>query len=136
MFLWEIPNNLAEIKKGAKMPTLLVVYNAKDLKTADAYEQYLKRKKVALLRSKPYIDSYDSYRIDKVLAPAIVDPKNPPSEPPYQFVAKCEINNLEDFVKDMHTPEMMAFAEEYSAYINPNGPLNVFTLGHQVEPAR
>jgi hypothetical protein len=117
------------------MPTILVVYNAKDLKTADAYEQYLKRKKIPLLRSKPYINSFDMYRVDKVLAPSVVDPKNPPSEPPYQFIAKCEVNNLEDFGKDHQTPEMQAFAQEYSAYIDPNGPLNVFTLGHKIEPA-
>jgi len=117
------------------MPTVIVVYNAKDLKTADAYEQYLKRKKVALLRSKPYIDSYESYRIDRVLAPSVLNAKNPPSEPPYQFMARVEVNNLEDFAKDAQTPEMMAFAEEYSSYIDPNGPLNVFTLGHKVEPA-
>jgi len=117
------------------MPTIIVVYNAKDLKTADAYEQYLKDKKVALLRAKPYIDSYESYRIDKVLAPSVLNAKNPPSEPPYQFMARVEVNNLEDFAKDAQTPEMMAFAEEYSSYIDPNGPLNVFTLGHRVEPA-
>jgi hypothetical protein len=117
------------------MPTVLVVYNAKDLKTADAYEQYLKRKKIPLLRSKPYITSFDMWRVDKVLAPSVVEPKNPPSEPPYQFIAKCEVNNLEDFGKDNQTPEMLAFAQEYSAYIDPNGPLNVFTLGHKIEPA-
>ena len=117
------------------MPTIFVIYNAKDLKTADDYEQYLKRKKVAFIRSKPYVDSYEIYRVDKVLAPAVVDAKNPPSEPPYQFVAKCEVNNLEDFGKDNQTPEMQAFAQEYSAYVDPNGPLNVFTIGHKIEPA-
>jgi hypothetical protein len=116
------------------MPTIIVVYNAKDSKAADAYEQYLKRKKISLLRSKPYINAFDMWRIDKVLAPSVVDPKNPPSEPPYQFVAKCEVNNLDDFGKDSQTPEMLAFAQEYSAFIDPNGPLNVFTLGHKIEP--
>jgi len=116
------------------MPTVIIVYNARDLKTADDYEQYLKNKKIPFLLSKPFIESYEIYRIDKVLAPAVVDPKNPPSEPPYQFVAKCEVTSLEDFAKGSGTPEMQAFAQEYSAYIDPNGPLNVFTLGHKVEP--
>jgi hypothetical protein len=116
------------------MPTILMVYNAKNLKAADDYEQFLKRKKVALLRSKPYINSFDIYRVDKVLAPSVANPKNPPSEPPYQFIAKCEVNNLEDFAKDAKTPAMLAFEQEYSAFIDPNGPLNVFTLGHKVEP--
>jgi len=117
------------------MPTIIVVYNAKDLKTADAYEEYLKKKKVNLLRSKPYIDSYESYRIDRVLAPSVNDAKNPPTEPPYQFVAKCEVNDMEEFARDAQTPDMLTFAEEYSSYIDPNGPLNVFTIGHKVEPA-
>ena len=116
------------------MPTIIVVYNAKDQKTADDYEQYLKRKKVALVRSMPYTKSYEIYRIDQVLAPAVVDAKNPPSEPPYQFVAKVEVTSLEDFAKANQAPEMQAFAQEYSAYVDPNGPLNVFTLGHKIEP--
>jgi len=116
------------------MPTILVVYNAKDKETADRYEEYLKKKKVNFLRSKPYIDYYQSYRIDRVLAPSVVKPINPPSEPPYQFLAVCEVNNLDEFVKDAQTPDMMVFAEEYSSYIDPNGPLNVFTIGHKVEP--
>ncbi len=117
------------------MPTVIIVYNAKDLKTADDYEQYLKKKKIALVRSMPIVESYEIYRIDKVLAPAVADPQNPPSEPPYQFVAKLEFTNLEDFAKANQTPEMQAFIQEYSAYIDPNGPLNVFTLGHKIEPA-
>jgi hypothetical protein len=116
------------------MPTVIVVYNAKNAKKADEYEQYLKRKKIPLLRSKPYIDSYDGYRIDKVLAPSIVGAKNPPSVPPYQFVAICEVNDMEAFAKDHQSPGMQAFEEEYSVYLDPNGPLNVFTLGHKVEP--
>jgi len=116
------------------MPTVLVVYNAKDAKNADDYEQYLKKTKIPLLRSKPYINSFDMWRVDRVLAPSVVGAKNPPSEPPYQFIAKCEVNNMEDFVKDNQTTAMMAFAEEYSAYLDPNGPLNVFTLGHKIEP--
>jgi hypothetical protein len=116
------------------MPTVFSVYNAKDLKHADDYEQYLKRTKITLLRSKPYIDSFDIYRVDKVLAPSMVGAKNPPSEPPYQFVAICEVNNMEEFAKDHQAPAMQAFAQEYSVYLDPNGPLNVFTLGYRVEP--
>jgi hypothetical protein len=116
------------------MPTVIVVYNAKDAKNADEYEHYLKSKKVNLLRSKPYIDSYEGYRIDRVLAPSIVGAKNPPSEPPYQFVAICKVNDMEAFAKDHQSPDMQVFEEEYSTYLSPDGPLNVFTLGHQVEP--
>ena len=116
------------------MPTVFVVYNAKSLKTADDYEQYLKKTKVALIRSRPFVKSYEIYRIDNVVGPAVADPKNPPSDPPYQFVAKIEVTSLEDYAKAAQTPEMQAFVKEYSAYIDENGPLNVFTLGHSVEP--
>jgi hypothetical protein len=122
------------MKKGAKMPTVFSVYKAKDLKNADDYEQYLKKTKIPLLRSKPYISSFDIYRVDKVLAPAILGAKNPPSEPPYQFVAICEVSNMEEFAKDHQSPPMQTFEEEYSAYLDPNGPLNVFTLGRKIEP--
>jgi hypothetical protein len=111
-----------------------VVYNAKSLKTASDYEQYLKKKKVALVRSRPYVKSMEVYRIDKVVGPAVANPKDPPSDPPYQFVAKIEVTNLEDYAKAAQTPEMQEFIGEYSAYIDQNGPLNVFTVGHSVEP--
>ena len=117
------------------MPTVFAIYNARDLKAADEYEKYLKDKKIALVRSIPHVESYEIYRIDNVLAPIVADPRNPPSEPPYQFVAKIEITNLEDFTKPTQTPEMQAFVQEYSAYLDQSGPLNVFTLGHKVEPA-
>ena len=116
------------------MPTVFVVCNAKDAKSADEYEKYLKDKKVALVRSSPGVEAYEIYRIDMVLGPAIANARNVPSQPPYQFVAKAEITNLEDFTKPMQTPEMQAFVEEYSAYLDPSGPLNVFTVGHKVEP--
>jgi hypothetical protein len=69
-----------------------------------------------------------------VLAPGIANAQNVPSQPPYQFIAKMEIPNLEQFGQGTRSPEMQAFVEEYSAYLDPSGPLNVFTLGHKVEP--
>jgi len=117
------------------MPTVFAIYNARDSKAADEYEKYLKDKKIALVRSFPHVEAYEIYRIDNVLAPMVADPRNPPSEPPYQFVAKVEITNLEDFAKGMQTPEAQTFMQEYGAYLDQSGPLNVFTLGHKVEPA-
>jgi uncharacterized protein (TIGR02118 family) len=110
------------------MPTVFMVYNAKDanVKTADEYEAYLKKKKVALVRSQPYIKSYEIYRIDKVLAP-----ENVPT-PPYQFVAKMEISDMGEFAKAMKTPEMQAFVKEYRTYLESTP--NVWTIGHKIEP--
>jgi uncharacterized protein (TIGR02118 family) len=113
------------------MLTVFAIYNAKDAKTADEYENYLKEKKVALVRSFPFVESYEIYRIDRVLGPAVADPQNPPAEPPYQFVAKMEVASLDDFAKGPQTPEGKAFAEEYSAFLDPSA---VFTIGHRIEP--
>jgi len=116
------------------MPTVLMAYNAKDAKSADEYEKYLKEKKVAFVRSQTNIESYEIYRIDRVLGPAIANARNIPNQPPYQFVAKMEISSLDEFAQAARSPEMQAFVEEYSAYLDPSGPLNVFTVGHKVEP--
>ena len=91
----------------------------------------MKEKKIAIVRSSPVVDSYEIYRIDKVFAPSTTNPQNTPSEPPYQFVAKMEITNLEDFAKAMQSPEIKEFVEEYSAFIDPS---SVFTMGHKIEP--
>ena len=116
------------------MPIVFAVYNAKDAKSADEYEKYLKEKKVAFVRSLTFVESYESYRIDAVIAPGIANAQNVPDQPPYQFVAKMEVSSLDEFAQTSQSPEMQAFTEEYSAYLDPSGPLNVFTVGHKVEP--
>ncbi len=113
------------------MPTIFAVYNAKDAKSADDYEQYLKRKKIAFIRSLPGIKSYEIYRIDGVVG----SPPNAPSKPPYQFVAKIEVSSLGDFAKASQTPEMQALLKEYDVYLEPSGGLRVFTVGRRVEPS-
>ena len=116
------------------MPSVFVVYNAKDAKSADGYEKYLKEKKLAFVRSLSFVESYEVYRIDSVIAPAVDSAKNVPSQPPYQFVAKIEISSLGEYAQAAQLPEMQAHRKEYSVYLDPNGPLNVFTLGHRIEP--
>ena len=116
------------------MPTLLLVYNAKDAKSADEYEKYLKKKKVAYVRSLTGVEAYEIYRTDMVLAPAMSNAKDLPAQPPFQFFAWLELSDLDKFAQAATSPEMQAFTEEYSAYLDPSGPLNVFTLGHKIEP--
>lgn len=108
------------------MATIFIVYNAKDAKSADDYEKYLKEKKVPFVRSQPFVKSYDIYRMDKVLAPPGV------SNLPYQFVAKLEISDLGLFAKAMQTPEMHEFVSEYRAYLEADP--NKWVMGHKIEP--
>jgi uncharacterized protein (TIGR02118 family) len=114
------------IGNESTMTTVFIVYNAKDAdaKAADEYEKYLKEKKVALVRSQPYIKSYEIYRIDKVLGAE--------DKPPYQFVAKLEISDMGEFAKAMQSPEMQAFVKEYRTYLESSP--NIWTIGHKIEP--
>ena len=112
------------------MATVFAISNAKDAKTADEYEKCLKRKKVTFMRSQPWAESYEVYRIDGVLG----SPQNVHSKPPYQFVAKIEVSSLGEFAKALQSPEMQALLKEYDAYLEPSGGLRVFTVGHKVEP--
>ena len=109
------------------MPTICVIYSAKDAKNADDYEKYLKQKKIPLLRSQPMIKSWNVYRIDAVLEPA-------GTQPPYQFVGIGEVSSIEEFAKANQTPEMRAFRQEYMAYLDPAKIIGGFTMGHKVEP--
>ena len=108
------------------MATIFIVYNAKDAKSADDYEKYLREKKVPLVRSQPFVESYDIYRMDNVLSPPGV------ASLPYQFVAKLEISDLGQFAKAMQTTEMQEFVKEYRAYLEENP--NIWTMGHKIEP--
>ncbi len=112
------------------MATIFAVYNAKDAKSADDYEKYLRRKKIATVRSLPGVTAYDIYRIDGVVG----SPPNAATKPPYQFVAKIEVTSLTDFAKAAQTPEMQALMKEYDVYLEPSGGLRVFTFGRKVEP--
>ncbi len=104
------------------MATIFAVYNAKDAKSADEYEEYLKRKKIAFISSQPWAKSYEIYRIDGVVGPG---------KPPYQFLAKIEVTSVADFVKGGQSPEMQALLKEYDGYLEPS---RGFTVGHKVEP--
>ena len=75
------PNKL---QRGYTMPTLFAVYNLIDKNKADAYDQYLTNTKVPGIRGAPWCTGFNTWKIDKVLAPAVSDPKGElPSEPKY-----------------------------------------------------
>ena len=112
------------------MKTLFAVYNAKSSEVADAYENYLEKKKIALVESEPHIISFEIYRIDSIFGPAVANPQNLPTEPPYQFVAKIEVTSIEEFANAEQTPEAQEFTKEYSAFLDPS---TVITIGHRIE---
>jgi hypothetical protein len=51
------------------MPTLFAVYNLIDKDKADEYDQYLTNTKVPGIRGAPWCAGFNTWKIDKVLAP-------------------------------------------------------------------
>jgi hypothetical protein len=51
-----------------------------------------------------------------------------PAEPPYQYVAKIEVSDLDAMVSFMGTDAGKDFVKSWSVYIDPKA---IFTLGHE-----
>jgi hypothetical protein len=97
---------------------------------ADEYDQYLINTKVPGIRGAPWCTSFNTWKIDKVLAPAVSEPEGEmPSESPYMYVAKIEVSDLDAMVSFLGTDEGKKFVKSWSVYIDPKA---LFTLGHEV----
>lgn len=112
------------------MPTLFAVYNLVDKHKTDEYGQYLINTKVPGIRGAPWCTGFNTWKIDKVLAPAVAELKGEmPSESPYMYVAKIEVSDLDAMVSFLGTDEGKAFVKSWSVYIDPKA---IFTIGHEV----
>ena len=112
------------------MPTLFAIYNLQEKQIAEEYDQYLTNTKIPGIRGAPWCTAFNTWRIDKVLAPAVSEPEGElPSESPYMYVAKIEVSDLEAMVSFLDTDEGKAFVKSWSIYIDPKA---IFTLGHEV----
>ena len=112
------------------MPTLLAVYNLIDKHKADEYDQYLTNTKVPGIRGAPWCTGFNTWKIDKVIAPAVSEPKGELStEPSYMYVAKIEVSDLDAMISFLGTDEGKEFVQSWSVYIDPTA---IFNLGHEV----
>ena len=112
------------------MPTLFAVYNLIDKQKNVEYDQYLTKAKIPGIRSAPWCTGFSTWKIDKVLAPAVSEPEGElPSESPYMYVAKIEVSDLDAMVSFLGTDEGKAFVQSWSVYVDPTA---IFTLGHEV----
>ena len=53
------------------MPTLFAVYNLKENQQTEEYDNYLTNTKVPGIRGAPWCTAFNTWKIDKVLAPAV-----------------------------------------------------------------
>ena len=112
------------------MPTLFAVYNLIDKHKADEYDQYLTKTKVPGIRGAAWCTGFHTWKIDKVLAPAVSEPEGElPTEPPHMYIAKIEVSDLDAMVSFLGTDEGKEFVKSWSVYIDPTA---IFNLGHEV----
>ena len=112
------------------MPTLFAVYRLMDKEKANEYDQYLLNTKIPGIRGAPWCAEFNTWKIDKVLAPAVSEPDGElPSDPPYMYVAKMEVSDLDAMVSFLGTDEGKEFVKSWSIYIDPKA---IFTTGHEV----
>jgi hypothetical protein len=112
------------------MPTLFAVYKLKKNQRAEDYDNYLSKTKIPGIRGAPWCIDFKTWKIDKVLAPAVSEPEGKlPAEPPYQYVAKIEVSDLNAMVSFLGTEAGKQFVKSWSVYIDPTA---IFTMGHEM----
>jgi hypothetical protein len=112
------------------MPTLFAVYNLKGNQSSEEYDNYLVETKIPGVRGAPWCTGFNTWKIDQVIGPAVSEPAGElPSEPPYLYVAKIEVSNLEAMAEFLGTDAGKAFVASWSVFIDPTA---IFTLGHEV----
>ena len=113
------------------MPTLFAVYNLKEGKKPEEYENYLTKTKIPAMRGKSWIiKDFKTWKIDKVLASAVSEPEGKlPAEPPYQYVAQIEVLDLNAMLNFLGTEGGKQLIKSWSVYIDPTA---LFTLGHEM----
>ena len=83
-----------------------------------------------LIFKRPLTTGFNTWKIDKVLAPAVSEPEGVlPSESPYMYVAKIEVSDLDAMVSFLGTGAGKEFVQSWSVYVDPTA---IFTLGHEV----
>ena len=112
------------------MPTLFAVYNLIDKNKADEYDQYLTNTKIPGMKGAPWCAGFNTWKIDKVLSPAVSKPAGELSaETPYMYVAKIEVSDLDAMVSFLGTDDGKEFVKSWSVFIDPT---SIFTMGHEV----
>ena len=113
------------------MPTLFCVYNLKkDANKAD-YDTYLTKTKIPGIRGAPWCTGFKTWKVDKVLAPAVSEPEGDlPKEPPYQYVAQLDVSDLDAMVAFLGTDAGKQFMQSWSVFLDPT---SIFTMAHEVQ---
>ena len=112
------------------MPTIIVLYNLKNKEMVEEYNEYLRKTKIPGFRGAPFISGFNTWRIDKVLAPAVSEPEGElPSEPDYMYIAKIEVSDMDAMMSFLGTDDGKNFVASWSGYLVPTA---VMTLAEEI----
>jgi hypothetical protein len=112
------------------MPTLFAVYNLIENQKIGEYDNYLMQTKIPGIRGAPWCTDFKTWKIDKVLGPAVSKPEGElPAESPYSYIAKIEVSDLDAMLSFLGTDAGIEFVGSWSVYIDPTA---IFTIGHEV----
>ena len=112
------------------MPTLFAVYNLKENQKPEEYDKYLVDTKIPGVRGAPWCTNFKTWKIDKVLGPAVAAPEGQlPDVPPYLYVAKIEVSDLDAMVGFLGTEAGQNFVKSWSVFIDTT---SIFIIGHEV----
>lgn len=113
------------------MATLFAVYRLKTDQNPDEYDAYLSATKIPGIRGAPWCSDFKTWKIDKVLAPAVSEPEGDmPTASPYHYVAKIEVSDLDAMVSFLGTDAGKDFVKSWSVFIDPTA---IFTMGHEAK---
>lgn len=118
-------------KGGEKnMTTLFCIYNLKRKQMVEEFDKYLKETKIPGIRGAPWCSAFNTWKIEKVLAPAVSEPEGElPAESPYMYIAKMEVSDLDAMISFLGTEEGKRFVKSWSVYLDPSA---FFTVGHDI----
>ena len=112
------------------MPTIFAVYNLKKNQNTEEFDNYLTKTKIPGIRGAPWCTDFNTWKIDKVLGSAVSEPEGElPTEPPYRYLAKIEVSDLDAMVSFLGTDAGKEFVRSWSVYIDPAA---IFTMGREV----
>ena len=112
------------------MSTLFAVYNLKTNQQSKDYDKYLIETKIPGVRGAPWCTDFKTWKIDKVLGPAVSEPDGElPLESPYQYLAKIEVSDLDEMLSFLGTDAGKDFVKSWSVFLDPT---SIFTIGHEV----
>ena len=112
------------------MPTIFAVYDLQENQKTEEYDNYLVEAKIPGIRGAPQCSEFNTWKIDKVLGPAVSKPEGElPVESPYSYLAKIEVSDLDAMLSFLGTDAGIEFVRSWSVYIDPT---TVFTIGREV----